>query len=111
MMDNIDNIVDKALRKPRKIASRKTLEEPEHIFVHHWFKTWKMFKYETPSQNIAYDKFNDVMKKLSQRNDMVVDAKRSRVMLKDISPACTTYANLKYVVEVYWRDKELRDGQ
>ena len=105
-MDNIDNIVDKALDK-----SRKTLDEPKHVLVHCWFKTWKMFKYETPSQNTAYDKFNRTMEQLSQRSNVVIDAKKSRVMLKDISPACTTYADLKYVVEVYWRDKELRDGQ
>lgn len=105
-MDNIDSIVDKALDK-----SRKTLDEPKHVLVHRWFKTWKMFKYETPSQNTAYDKFNRVMEQLLQCNNVVIDAKKSRVMLKDISPACTTYADLKYVVEVYWRDKELRDGQ
>lgn len=105
-MDNIDNIVDKALGKPRK-----TLEEPEHVLVHRWFKTWKMFKYETPSQNAAYDKFNHVMEQLSQHCNVVVDAKRSKVMLKDIAPACITHADLKYVVEVYWRDKEPRDGQ
>jgi len=105
-MDNIDNIVDKALDKPRK-----TLEEPKHVLVRRWFKTWKMFKYETPSQHMAYDKFNAVMEQLSQHRNAVVDAKKSRVMLKDIAPACTTYADLKYVVEVYWRDKEPRDGQ
>ena len=60
-MNNIDNIVDKALD-----TSRKTLEEPKHVLVHRWFKTWKMFKYETPSQNTAYDKFNSVMEQLSQ---------------------------------------------
>ena len=100
-MDNIDNIVDKALDK-----SRKTLEEPKHVLVHRWFKIWKMFKYETPSEKIAYDKFNTVMEQLSQRNNVVVDAKRSKVMLKDISPVCIDYAHLKYIVEVYWRDKE-----
>ena len=100
-MNNINNIVDKALD-----ASRKTLEEPKHVLVRSWFKTWKMFKYETPSQNAAYDKFNSVMEQLSQHSNVVVDAKRSRVMLKDISPACISRADLKYVVEVYWRDKE-----
>lgn len=105
MMD-INTLVDKALDKPIK-----TPEEPEHVLVHCWFKTWKMFKYETPSQNAAYDKFNRVMEQLSRCNSVVVDAKRSRVTLKDIAPACTTYVDLKYVVEVYWRDKEPRDGQ
>lgn len=100
-MRNIDNIVDKALN-----MSIKTLEEPKHVLVHRWFKTWKMFKYETPSQNTAYDKFNYVMEQLSHHNNVVVDAKRSRVILKDISPACLSCADLKYVVEVYWRDKE-----
>ena len=100
-MDNIDNIVDKALDKSVKTAPRKMLEEPKHVLVHRWFKTWKMFKYETPSQNVAYDKFNRVMEQISQHSDVVVDAKRSRVTLKDIAPACTTYADLKYVVEVY----------
>ena len=101
-MNNIDNIVDKALD-----ASRKTLEEPKHVLVRSWFKTWKMFKYETPSQNAAYDKFNSVMEQLSQHSNVVVDAKKSRVMLKDISPACLSRVDLKYVVEVYWRDKEI----
>ena len=100
-MNNIDNIVDKALD-----TSRKTLEEPKHVLVRCWFKTWKMFKYETPSQNAAYDKFNSVMEQLSQHSNVVVDAKKSRVMLKDISPACLSRVDLKYVVEVYWRDKE-----
>ena len=100
-MNNIDNIVDNALD-----ASRKTLEEPKHVLVHYWFKTWKMFKYETPSQNTAYEKFNSVMEQLSQHSNVVVDAKKSRVMLKDISPACLSRVDLKYVVEVYWRDKE-----
>ena len=63
-----------------------------------------MFKYETASQHTAYDKFNHAMEQLSQHSNVVVDAKRSRVMLKDISPSCATYADLKYVVEVYWRD-------
>lgn len=105
-MTDIDNIVDKALDKPRKM-----LEEPKHVLVRRWFKTWKMFKYETPSQSAAYDKFNYVMEQLSQRSNVVIDAKRSRVMLKDISPACLARTDLKYVVEVYWRDKESRDGQ
>ncbi len=105
-MDNIDNIVDKALGK-----SRKTLEEPEHVLVYCWFKTWKMFKYETASQHTAYEKFNSVMEKLSQRSDVVVDAKKSKVMLKDISPCTSKYVELKYTVEVYWRDKEPRNGQ
>ena len=100
-MNNIDNIVDKALN-----MSKKTLEEPKHVLVHRWFKTWKMFKYETPSQNTAYDKFNNVMEQLSQYRNVVVDAKRSRVILKDVSPACLARADLKYIVEVYWRDKE-----
>ena len=65
-----------------------------------------MFKYETPSQHNAYDKFNNVMEQLSQYRNAVVDAKRSRVILKDVSPACLSRADLKYVVEVYWRDKE-----
>ena len=101
-MNNINNIVDKALD-----ASRKTLEEPKHVLVRSWFKTWKMFKYETPSQNAAYDKFNNVMEQLSQHSNVVVDAKKSGVMLKDISPACLSRVDLKYVVEVYWRDKEI----
>ena len=101
-MNNINNIVDKALD-----ASRKTLEEPKHVLVRSWFKTWKMFKYETPSQNAAYDKFNNVMEQLSQHSNVVVDAKKSRVMLKDISPTCLSRVDLKYVVEVYWRDKEI----
>ena len=100
-MNNIDNIVDKALD-----ASIKTLEEPKHVLVHHWFKTWKMFKYETPSQHMAYEEFNNVMKQLSLCSNVVVDAKRSRVILKDIAPACLSRADLKYVVEVYWRDNE-----
>ena len=100
-MNNIDNIVDNALD-----TSRKTLEEPKHVLVRHWFKTWKMFKYETPSQNTAYEKFNSVMEQLSQHSNIVVDAKKSSVVLKDISPACLSRADLKYVVEVYWRDKE-----
>lgn len=98
---DINTIVDKALDK-----SRKTLEEPKHVLVRRWFKTWKMFKYETPSQHNAYDKFNNVMEQLSQYRNAVVDAKRSRVILKDVSPACLSRADLKYVVEVYWRDKE-----
>ena len=98
---DINTIVDNALDK-----SRKTLEEPKHVLVRRWFKTWKMFKYETPSQHNAYDKFNNVMEQLSQYRNAVVDAKRSRVILKDISPACLSRADLKYVVEVYWRDKE-----
>ena len=53
---DINTIVDNALDK-----SRKTLEEPKHVLVRRWFKTWKMFKYETPSQHNAYDKFNNVM--------------------------------------------------
>ena len=65
-----------------------------------------MFKYETPSQHNAYDKFNNVMEQLSQHSNVVIDAKRCRVMLKDISPACLSSADLKYVVEVYWRDNE-----
>ena len=101
-MNNIDNIVDKALD-----VSRKTLEEPKHVLVRHWFKTWKMFKYETPSQNAAYDKFNSVMEQLSQHSNVVIDAKRCRVMLKDISPACLSRVDLKYVVEVYWRDNDI----
>ena len=105
-MDNIDNIVDKALDKPRK-----TLEEPKHVLVHRWFRTWKMFKYETPSQHMAYEEFNNAMEKLSQRSNVVLDSKRSRVTLTDISPACLSRADLKYVVEVYWRDKEPRNGQ
>ena len=102
-MTDIDNIVDKSLAK--------SMEEPKHVLVHRWFKTWKMFKYETASQHTAYDKFNTVMEQISQRSNAVVDAKRSRVMLKDISPACIVHADLKYIVEVYWRDKEPRDGQ
>lgn len=98
---DINTIVDNALDK-----SRKTLEEPKHVLVRHWFKTWKMFKYETPSQHNAYDKFNNVMEQLSQYRNAVVDAKRSRVILKDVSPACLSRADLKYVVEVYWRDNE-----
>ena len=100
-MNNIDNIVDNALD-----TSRKMLEEPKHVLVHRWFKTWKMFKYETPSQDTAYDKFNSVMEQLSQHNNVVIDAKRCRVMLKDISSASLSRTDLKYVVEVYWRDKE-----
>ena len=100
-MNNIDNIVDKALDK-----SIKTLEEPKYVLVSRWFKTWKMFKYETPFQNVAYDKFNSVIEQLSQYRNAVVDAKRSRVILKDVSPACLARADLKYIVEVYWRDKE-----
>ena len=100
-MNNIDNIVDNALD-----TSRKMLEEPKHVLVRHWFKTWKMFKYETPSQDTAYEKFNSVMEQLSQHSNIVVDAKKSRVMLKDISPASLSRTDLKYVVEVYWRDKE-----
>ena len=53
---DINTIADKALDK-----SRKTLEEPKHVLVRRWFKTWKMFKYETSSQYNAYDKFNSVM--------------------------------------------------
>lgn len=98
---DINTIVDKALDK-----SRKTLEEPKHVLVSRWFKTWKMFKYETPFQNVAYDKFNSVMEQLSQYRNAVVDVKRSRVILKDVSPACLSRADLKYVVEVYWRDNE-----
>ena len=105
-MTDVDNIVDKALGKPRKM-----LEEPKHVLVHRWFKTWKMFKYETASQHTAYEKFNATMEQLSQRNNAVVDIKRSKVMLKDISPASSPYADLKYIVEVYWRDKESRNGQ
>ena len=101
-MNNIDNIVDKALD-----ASRKTLEEPKHVLIRHWFKTWKMFKYETPSQNTAYDKFNSVMEQLSQHSNVVVDAKKSRVMLKDISPACLSRVDLGGGGEVYRRDKEI----
>ena len=98
---DINTIVDKALDK-----SRKTLEEPKYVLVRHWFKTWKMFKYETHSQNAAYDKFNSIMEQLSQYNNVVIDVKRSRVILKDIAPACISHADLKYVVEVYWRDNE-----
>lgn len=104
-MTDIDNIVDKALDKPRK-----ALEEPKHVLVHRWFKTWKMFKYETSSQHTAYEKFNTTMEQLSQRSDVVVDVKRSKVMLKDISPVSIPYAELKYIVEVYWRDEELKNG-
>lgn len=98
---DINTIVDNALDK-----SRKTLEEPKHVLVRHWFKTWKMFKYETPSQHNAYDKFNNVMEQLSQYRNAVIDAKRSRVILKNIAPACLSCADFKYVVEVYWRDNE-----
>ena len=98
---DINTIVDNALDK-----SRKTLEEPKHVLVRRWFKTWKMFKYETSSQHNAYDKFNSVMEQLSQYRNVVIDAKRSRVILKDVSPACLARADLKYIVEVYWRDKE-----
>lgn len=105
-MTDIDNIVDKSLAK-----SRPAVEEPKHVLVHRWFKTWKMFKYETPSQHMAYEEFNNVMEQLSQHSNVVVDAKRSRVVLIDISPACLSRADLKYVVEVYWRDKEPRNGQ
>ena len=31
---------------------------------------------------------------------------RSRVILKNIAPACLSRVDLKYVVEVYWRDNE-----
>ena len=99
---DINTIVDKALDK-----SRKTLEEPKHVLVRHWFKTWKMFKYETSSQHNAYDKFNSVMEQLSQHNNVVIDVKRSRVMLKNIAPVCLSRVDLKYVVEVYWRDNEI----
>ena len=86
--------------------SRKTLEEPKHVLVCRWFKTWKMFKYETSSQQNAYDKFNSVMEQLSQHNNVVIDVKRSRVILKNIAPVCLSRVDLKYVVEVYWRDNE-----
>ena len=98
---DINTIVDKALDK-----SRKTLEEPKHVLVRRWFKTWKMFKYETSSQHNAYDKFNSIMEQLSQHNNVVIDVKRSRVMLKNIAPVCLSRVDLKYVVEVYWRDNE-----
>ena len=97
---DINTIVVEALDK-----SRKTLEELKHVLVRRWFKTWKMFKYETHSQNAAYNKFNSVMEQLSQHNNVVVDAKRSRVILKDIAP-CLSHTDLKYVVEVYWKDNE-----
>ena len=56
--------------------------------------------------NAAYNKFNNVMEQLSQHNNVVIDVKRSRVILKDIAPACISHADLKYVVEVYWKDNE-----
>ena len=98
---DINTIVDKALDK-----SRKTLEEPKHVLVRRWFKTWKMFKYETHSQNAAYNKFNSVTEQLSQHNNVVIDVKRSRVILKNIAPAYLSHADIKYVVEVYWKDNE-----
>ena len=98
---DINTIVDKALDK-----SRKTLEEPKYVLVRRWFKTWKMFKYETFSQNTAYNKFNSVMEQLSQYNNVVIDVKRSRVILKNIAPVCLSRVDLKDVVEVYWRDNE-----
>lgn len=109
-MDSIDNIVDKALDRSIKTASRKMLEEPKHILVHRWFKTWKMFKYETSSEQDAYAKFNKVMEQLMQLSNVLTDSRRSRVYMKNITPDCI-FATFKYVVEVYWRDKEPRNGQ
>jgi len=104
-MDSIDNIVDKALDKPVKTAPRKMPEEPEHVLVRHWFRTWKTFKYETSSEQEAYAKFNEVMERLMRLSNMLVDSRRSRVYMKDITPFYA-FTTLKYVVEVYWRDAQ-----
>ena len=104
-MSNIDSIVDKALSKPRK-----TLEEPKHVLVSRWFKTWKMFKYETSFEHDAYDKFNEVMERLMQLSNVLIDSRKSKVYIKNIALDCI-FATFKYVVEVYWRDKEPRNGQ
>lgn len=97
-MNSIDSIVDKALDKSKLVA-----EEPKHILVRSWFKTWKMFKYETSSEQEAYAKYNEVMDRLMQLSNVLIDSRRSRVYTKDMTPfySCIT---LKYVVEVYWRD-------
>ena len=104
-MTDIDNLVDKALDASKKVAPRKMLDEPRHVLVRRWFKTWKMCKYETTSDIEAYEKFNRVMEQLSQLGNVVIDAAKSRVTAIDIAPAFSA-SELKYVVEVYWRDKE-----
>lgn len=102
-MTNIDSIVDKALDRSIKTAPRKMLEEPKHVLVRRWFKTWKMFKYETASEPEAYAKFNEVMEQLMQLSNVLTDSRRSKVYMKNITPDCM-FATFKYVVEVYWRD-------
>ena len=98
---DINTIVDKALDK-----SRKTLEEPKHVLVRRWFKTWKMFKYETHSQNAAYNKFNSVMEQLSQHNNVVIDVKRRRVILKNIAPVCLSRVDLGYGRDINKKNNE-----
>ena len=104
-MDNIDNIVDKALDKSIKTAPRKMLDEPKHVLVRGWIRTWKMFKYETSSEQEAYAKFNEVMEQLMKLSNVLIDSRRSRVYIKDMT-LFYSCATLKYIVEVYWRDMQ-----
>lgn len=99
-MADIDSIVDKSLAK-----SRPAVEEPNHVLVHRWFKTWKMFKYETSTELEAYDKFNEVMKQLMKLSNVLIDSRKSRVYLKDMT-VFHDFTTLKYTVEVYWRDAQ-----
>ena len=69
-----------------------------------------MFKYETSSEQDAYAKFNDVMEQLMRLSNVLINSRKSKVYIKNITPDCM-FATFKYVVEVYWRDKEPRDGQ
>ena len=98
-MTDVDRLVDKSLAK-----SELANAEPKHVLVLRWFRTWKMFKYETSNKECAYDKFNDVMSQLMQHDNIVIDRHKSRVIYKDLAPVCCSCTMDKFIVEIYWRN-------
>lgn len=97
-----DVLVDKILDNSESIA-----KEPTHVLVRCGFRTWKLFKREffEGHEAEAYDIFNKVMEQLSQNDNVIINRRKTKVTMKDISPFYLDKTILKYTVEVYWRNK------
>lgn len=100
MDNNIDNVLDKVLNKSKMIM----LEEPKHVLVRSWFKTWKVFTRKFINANEAYRAFNETIEQLSQFNNIIIDNDKSKISVTDIIPWYCTGSMPEYKVQIYWRD-------
>lgn len=111
---NIDNLTNDIISKhsqpkcesnvKHEPTDRISEDEPKFVITTKWFKKWKTIKRTYTSENDAYCKYNNIMSKLENLDNIVIDKKHSKVVQRNTAPTLAEYYHFVYDVSIYWRN-------